>query len=545
MEPTTVFKIATTAEEFDQIHRLNHLTFAEEIPQHAVSSDGRLIDRFHAENTYLIGVREGHLIAMMAVRRRRPFSLDQKLPDLDQWLPAGRKTVELRLLAVLPAHRNGPVPVQLLHFTARHCLDLGDDVAIISGAVRRLQLYRALGFEPFGPRVGTPEAPYQPMLLTLENFARASGLRRSLRGAAEEAPAQQESVNFLPGPVSVSAAVRAAFARPAVSHRAPDFLDRLSALRRRLAAFAHAADVQVLPGSGSLANDMVAAQLGGLGRPGVVLSTGEFGERLADHARRAGLEFHWARLPWGAAPSIADFEEALAQGPSPAWLWIVHHETSTGVLHDLTAIKALAQARGIKLCLDSISSLGAVPVDLSGVHLATGTSGKALAGMPGLALVFHQDVPIGRPDLPRYLDLALWAANESTPFTHSSNLVAALDVAMAEVERLPAGRCGDGSLAAWFRAELRAAGFGLVAAEPHASPIIVSIQVPQTARSLEIGAALEKSGFVTSYRSGYLAARNWIQVCLMVPVERKVLTELIARLGELAGVGAFGAAAAG
>jgi aspartate aminotransferase-like enzyme len=141
--------------------------------------------------------------------------------------------------------------------------------------------------------------------------------------------------------------------------------------------------------------------------------------------------------------------------------------------------------------------------------------------------------------------LALWAANESTPFTHSSNLVAALDVAMAEVERLPAGRCGDGSLAAWFRAELRAAGFGLVAAEPHASPIIVSIQVPQTARSLEIGAALEKSGFVTSYRSGYLAARNWIQVCLMVPVERKVLTELIARLGELAGVGAFGAAAAG
>ena len=63
------------------------------------------------------------------------------------------------------------------------------------------------------------------------------------------------------------------------------------------------------------------AQIPALGRPGIVLSTGEFGERLADHARRAGLEFHWARLPWGAVPSMADFEEALDQVQSPGWMW--------------------------------------------------------------------------------------------------------------------------------------------------------------------------------------------------------------------------------
>src|SRR5580704_3662453 len=147
MEPSTVFKIAGTEEEFEQIHRLNYQTFAGEIPQHPPSPDGRLIDKFHAENTYMIGVRDGRVIAMLAVRRRRPFSLDAKLPDLDSWLPAGRRPVELRLLAVLPAHRNGPVPAQLLHFGARHCLDRGDDMAVISGAVRRMSLYRALGFE--------------------------------------------------------------------------------------------------------------------------------------------------------------------------------------------------------------------------------------------------------------------------------------------------------------------------------------------------------------------------------------------------------------
>src|SRR5437870_4503462 len=48
------FKIATEPWEFEQIHRLNYLTFVEEIPQHHPNPEQRLVDRFHAENTYLI-----------------------------------------------------------------------------------------------------------------------------------------------------------------------------------------------------------------------------------------------------------------------------------------------------------------------------------------------------------------------------------------------------------------------------------------------------------------------------------------------------------
>ncbi|MGH7995968.1 MAG: aminotransferase class V-fold PLP-dependent enzyme [Opitutaceae bacterium] len=534
MEPTTRFKIATTCDEFEQIHRLNYQTFVEEIPQHARNPVGRLVDKFHAENTYIVGLRDGRVIAMIAVRRRRPFSLDSKLPNLDALIPAGRRPVELRLLAVLPAHRSGPVPVQLLHFAARYCLDLGDDSAVISGAVRRMPLYRALGFEPFGPQVGTAEAPYQPMSLTLENYARASGLRRGLSLASSQAE-PREPVNLLPGPVVVSPAVRTAFAKAPISHRSPCFLGQICSLRRRIAALVRAPDCQIMLGSGSLANDVVAAQLTALGRPGVVLSTGEFGERLADHARRAGLEFHWARLPWGAVPTAVDFEEALAQVPGAGWLWMVHHETSTGVLHDLKPVKALAKARGLKICLDAISSVGAVDVDLAGVHLATATSGKALASYPGLAIVFHHERPSPRPDLPRFLDLGLWADCDGTPFTHSSNLIMALDVALAEVERLPGGRCGDGSLGAWFRSELRSAGFVLGANEPHASPIIVTVQVPSTVRSVEVGAALEQRGYIASHRSGYLVARNWMQFSLMTPPEKETLSSLLAHLCEMAG----------
>ncbi|MEO5959317.1 MAG: aminotransferase class V-fold PLP-dependent enzyme, partial [Opitutaceae bacterium] len=436
---------------------------------------------------------------------------------------------------VEPALRNGPVPAQLLQFATQHCIDRGDDLGVISGAVRRLKLYQALGFEAFGPVVGTAEAPYQPMFLTLEKFLRTCATRPSLRrSAAEEAAAERETVNLLPGPVGISPRVLAAFARPPLSHRAPEFVALLATVRRRLAALTRAADVQVLPGSGSLANDIVAGQLAGLRGRGIVISTGEFGERLAEHARRAKLEFHWMRLPWGTPIGSDTLADAMAKAEGCRWLWMVHHETSTSVMNDLSLVKAFARQHGLALCLDCVSSVGAVPVDLSEVHLATAASGKGLASLPGLALMFHQEAPTPRQDLPRYLDLGLIAASESVPFTHSSNLVAALDVALAEVERLPGGRCGSDEDAAWLRGELRAAGFALVADEAHASPIIVTVQLPSKSNVLRVGAALERRGFLTSYRSGYLARRNWIQFCLMSRPSRAALERLVVELREIA-----------
>ena len=85
------FKVATEEWEFEQVHELNYRTFVEEIPQHQASSTPRLVDKFHAENTYLVCLHGNQVVGMVAARGRRPFSLDQKLPDLDSYLPSGRR----------------------------------------------------------------------------------------------------------------------------------------------------------------------------------------------------------------------------------------------------------------------------------------------------------------------------------------------------------------------------------------------------------------------------------------------------------------------
>ena len=172
------YKIAERP-DFDAIHRLNYQTFVEEIPQHAPNPERRLVDRFHPENTYAICLGDNRLVGMVCGRCERPFSLDLKLPDLDRWLPPHRKAVEIRLLSVAREYRKTSVFHGLLSFLSGHFMARGCDLAVISGTVRELKLYRHLGFESFGACVGTVDASYQPMFLTLDAFQQSTRRRNA------------------------------------------------------------------------------------------------------------------------------------------------------------------------------------------------------------------------------------------------------------------------------------------------------------------------------------------------------------------------------
>ncbi|RIK43998.1 MAG: hypothetical protein DCC55_03980 [Chloroflexi bacterium] len=177
-----VFKIAAEPWELEQIHRLNYQAFVEEIPQHPPNSERRLVDKFHVENTYAIGIAGEQVVAMCALRDRRPFSLDLKLADLDQYLPPHNKLGEIRLLYIAPGYRNAATFRNLLEICATHTTPRGWDLAVISGTTQQLRLYRHLGFVPFGPLVGEPGAQFQPMYWTLSAFYQHLGWLRALRG---------------------------------------------------------------------------------------------------------------------------------------------------------------------------------------------------------------------------------------------------------------------------------------------------------------------------------------------------------------------------
>ena len=469
---------------------------------------------------------------MLALRTQRPFSLDGKLPDLDRYLPAGLSPVEVRLLAVEPEFRKTAVFAALLDHGVRHALSEGYDLGVISGTTRQLKLYRHLGAVPFGPLVGSADAPYQPMYITLEAFRESADRSAALRETFAPRLDAPNELNFLPGPVNPAPEVRAAFHAPPISHRSSEFMGRMAQVRTRLCRLTGAHDVQVLVGSGSLANEVVAAQLSLHATPGLVLSNGEFGERLVNNARRARLDSETLRLAWGECFDLERVRAALDRLPRGGWLWFVHHETSTGILNPLEAFVALCAPRGVRVCIDCVSSLGALPVDLRGVHLASSTSGKGLGGYPGLSFVFHDYEPRSEPErLAGYLDLGHWAEHASVPHTHSSNLLFALAAAVHRVtpDRMERIR----ATADWLRSELRNRGFALTAPEAVACPAIVTLVPPAGLSAFELGEALDLRGFWLSYRSAYLVERNWLQIALLGDPPRAGLEKLLRVLQQL------------
>ena len=346
---------------------------------------------------------------------------------------------------------------------------------------------------------------------------------------SDELERSHEVANFLPGPVAVAKSVLEAFQRTPISHRSDEFGRLLRHVRGRLGDLTHAADVAVLQGSGTLANDVVGAQLS-LGRePGLVLSNGEFGERLVDHADGFGLDYVAHRIAWGAAFDLAEVERVVANRRDIRWLWAVHCETSTGVLNDLDGLKSLARRRGLKLCMDCVSSVGAVDTNLSGVHLAAGVSGKALAALPGLALVFigGEFVPVAGK-LPRYLDLTQY--RRGVPFTLCSNLLVALDAALVDqtAERRETIARGTRHL----REQLAAAEVATVADASVAAPHVTTIKLPQDLDSATVAKELATQGLLVAFASEYLRARNWLQVCLMAEFTFSSLDRLASALAR-------------
>lgn len=509
---TLTYKIASEPEEIEQIYQLNYETFVDEIPQHEQNQNRRLIDKFDRENVYIIAKDQTEVIGMIAVRANRPFSLDSKVECLDNYLPAHANPCEIRLLSVKKNYRKTMVFYQLVHMLVNYCLDQNYNMALISGTDRQIKLYRKIGFQPFGQMVGTKDAMFQPMYLTKEKFETST---KAFTRMMKQKKDPSKQMNFLPGPVKIKKEVEYAFRKTPISHRSDEFMNEMIKVQARLCELVNAKNAQIVVGTGTLANDLVAAQLKKLPGKGLILANGEFGYRLIDHAERLSLQFYKLEKEWNQRISMNEIEDRLNTYQDINWIWTVHCETSTGYLYDLNRLIEVSKKHQLKVCVDACSSVGIVPVDLKDVYLASTVSGKGLGSYPGLAIVFHQESIVPNKDIPRYLDLGEYAVTNSIPYTHSSNLLSALSEAIKRVDLM-----NRSILTNTAKRMLTNAGLTVLGNEEY-SPGIITIVLPEHLSSKTIGDQLKEKGILISYESDYLKKRNWIQFAFMGDITLK------------------------
>jgi 2-aminoethylphosphonate-pyruvate transaminase len=248
-----------------------------------------------------------------------------------------------------------------------------------------------------------------------------------------------------PGPVNVSARVRAALALPDdICHREREYSDLQESIRARLGlAFAPAGDFTpvLITGSGTAAVE--AAVTSAISECGslVIVSNGVYGRRMVIMAEAAHSPHAVVEGPWTSPPDMDDLTRKIAN-PDVEAVAVVHHETTTGLLNPVADIGRLARAHRKLLIVDAVSSLGgdALDPDEIGADLVVGTSGKCIQAFPGIGFVLVRTglVPKLATNPRRSVYLALWAHLEaqqrrSVPFTPAVQIAYALDEALAEL----------------------------------------------------------------------------------------------------------------
>lgn len=524
------FKIADQDWEFNEVHKLNYETFVEEIPQHSTNLEKTLVDKFHEENNYIICVKNNLVAGMIAVRDERPFSLDLKLDNLKEYIPGHSSICELRLLSIRKGERNRKVIQGLFQYLAEYCEQMKYDLAIISATTTQERLYKTLGFKPFGPLVGTNGACYQPMFLTPGSYFKFKNRTRVLKSAGESAH-NNDKILLQPGPVKVNIEVEKAFNSETISHRSAKFIKLMKDTEKSLCELTNSQFAQIFMGSGTLANDHIAAQLSTIKGKGLILHNGEFGERLVDHAKRFNLDFDTLDENWGDTFNYIDIERKINES-SYNWLWFVHCETSTGILNDIESLGKICRSSNVLLCVDCISSLGIIDTDLSGVYLASGASGKALAAYPGLSFVIYNKNIQPNTSIPRYLDLGNFVQSEGVPFTVSSNLLYAFNksLKLLDVNKNRDFASGVGDI---IRDGLEKIGIDILNDKANSSPAVITFKIFDNLSSIDVGEELEKQNVFLSYGSNYLSKRNLMQFALMGEYNYKDIEQALNKINQI------------
>lgn len=317
-------------------------------------------------------------------------------------------------------------------------------------------------------------------------------------------------INFLTGPVSISDAVRDCFAQLPVSHRSEAFTTLMAAVKSRIQSLTRAQEAILMSGSGTLANEAIAWQLKQLPGKGLILANGEFGQRLVRQAEQTGLQFMAHAIAYGQVFDLNRISEILQVNPEISWLWMVVHETSVGTWNDHEPILSLCESYKVKLALDGVSAIGVQDLDLSKVYLASGVSGKAIAAYPGICFVMSDHPDFAGGNIPVYLDLHYYQTCGGIPFTINSNLVAALDQALSEID-LSADTKHMAALKVHMLDYLLQENISIVNTI-NPSPNMITLQLPPGYSSERIGDGLAKERISVGYKSKYLIERNWLQL---------------------------------
>ena len=198
----------------------------------------------------------------------------------------------------------------------------------------------------------------------------------------------KKEVVMMVGPTAVPGRVLEAMNRKSISHRSKEYCEIHERVREGLKKiFNTKNEVFILTSSGTGAMEAAIQNCFSMGDEVVVPVIGTFSEQFASMAEAYQLKVIRVKFDLGEAAVVDKVMEYVT--PNTKGLFVIHNESSTGVMNDLQAFGKGLEGRDTLLVTDSVSGAGGIEMKMDewNIDIVLTGSQKALMVPAGLSFI--------------------------------------------------------------------------------------------------------------------------------------------------------------
>lgn len=223
----------------------------------------------------------------------------------------------------------------------------------------------------------------------------------------------------------------------------------------------------------------------------LVVDNGSYGARLAKIASVYNIDMDVFKSSTYEPIDLAALEKQMKSKKYTTFA-IVYHETTTGLMNDLSVICPMAKKYGMTTICDIVSAYGGMPIDLGslGIDFATSTSNKHIGGMAGVGFVVckksellkQKDWPMRNYYLNLYDQYKYFLETKQTRFTPPVQTFYALRQAIIETKVETVEKRFERFTACWeiLVKALDEIGLKMLVDRKYQSHFITAILIPET-----------------------------------------------------------------
>lgn len=164
-------------------------------------------------------------------------------------------------------------------------------------------------------------------------------------------------------------------------------------IRKSLLELAHVSEDEytavLMQGSGSFGVE--ATLTSSVGRNGKLLiaANGAYGERMENIAKHSGLNYTILNFHYNEIPNAEVITKEIERDPSITHVSMVHCETTSGILNDISSVGKAVKTLGRTFIVDAMSSFGGIdiPVKEIGIDYIISSANKCIQGVPGFSFI--------------------------------------------------------------------------------------------------------------------------------------------------------------